>query len=197
VVGQPQPVTGGLPPSRAVTRRGWLGATLGVVVVALLLPLAIFLTSAWLLGWQLMSVLTGSMQPTYPVGSLLVIGQIDAADVEPGMAIVFSDPAEPGRLVAHRVVSVAAGDALAFVTQGDANASRDPNPVPARLVRGRVLWSVSLLGTAMDWLQWPRSFIALVLVPLALLGVSEVRTRMARGRPPEPSAAPPAGSSAG
>lgn len=165
-----------LVPSRTV-RRGWLGATLGVVVVAVLLPMAAFLTSAWLLGWQLMSVLTGSMQPTYPVGSLLVTGQIDAAEVEPGMAVVFEDPGQPGRIVAHRVVSVATGSSLAFVTQGDANASRDPKPVPARLVRGRVLWSVSQLGTVMDWLQWPRSFIVLVLFPLGLLGISEFRAR--------------------
>lgn len=169
---------------RTATRRGWLGATLGVLAVAFLMPLAIFLTSAWLLGWQLMSVLTGSMQPTYPVGSLLVIGQIDAADVEPGMAIVFQDPAETGRLVAHRVVGAAAGAGVAFVTQGDANPARDPNPVPARLVHGRVLWSVTHLGTAMEWLQWPRSFIALVLFPLALLGLGELRSRVRHRRQP-------------
>lgn len=163
---------------RAATGRGWLAATLGVVVLSVLLPLSIFLTSSWLAGWQLMSVLTGSMQPTYPVGSLLVIGQIDAADVQAGMAIVFQDPAEPARLVAHRVVGRADGPMLAFITQGDANPARDPDPVPARLVHGRVLWSVTLLGTAMEWLQWPLSFVALVLVPLALLALGEVRSRL-------------------
>ena len=179
--------------------RGWPGAILGVLVVVVLLPLATFLAASWLLGWQLMSVLTGSMQPTYPVGSLLVIGQIDAAGVEPGMAIVFEDPRQPGRLVAHRVVGVAPGSELAFVTQGDANASRDPSPVPARMVRGRVLWSVTLLGTAMEWLQWPRSFLVLVLLPLALLAVAEVRARRGAARrralsPPEllPEPAPAA-----
>ncbi|HEX3265677.1 MAG TPA: signal peptidase I [Candidatus Limnocylindrales bacterium] len=170
--------------SRSATRRGWLAAALGVVVVAVLLPLTIFLTSSWLAGWQLMSVLTGSMQPTYPVGSLLVIGQIDAAAVQPGMAIVFHDPAEPARLVAHRVIGIATESPLAFVTQGDANPARDPNPVPARLVRGHVLWSVSGLGTAMEWLQWPRSFLVLVLLPLGLLGSAELRPRIRqlRGR---------------
>ena len=67
---------------------------------------------------------------------------------------------------------------LAFITQGDANPARDPDPVPARLVHGRVLWSVTLLGTAMEWLQWPLSFVALVLVPLALLALGEVRSRL-------------------
>ncbi len=158
-----------------------MGAILGVVVVAVLGPLVIFLTSCWLLGWQLMSVLTGSMAPTYPVGSLLVIGQIDAADVEAGMAIVFDDPGHPGRLMAHRVVAATAGTTVAFTTQGDANPSRDPDPVTARHVRGRVLWSVSQLGTGMEWLQWPRSFLVLVVLPLALLTYLELRGR-AQGR---------------
>jgi signal peptidase len=162
--------------------RGWSSAALALLV-ALLLPLATFLVAVWLLGWQLQSVQTGSMSPTYPVGSLLVIGQIDAGAVRPGMAITFEDPAQPGRLVTHRVEQVAPGDALAFVTHGDANASADAVPVPARLVRGRVLWSVTALGTLMDWLQWPRSFVLLVAVPVALLASLELRDRRRRIQP--------------
>lgn len=166
--------------------RGWLGATLGVVVVAVLLPLTVFLVAVWLLGWQLQSVQSGSMSPTFAVGALLVIDQVDPADVEPGMAITFEDPAAEGRLVTHRVVSRAPGPELAFITKGDANATADALPVPARLVRGRVLWSVSQLGTLLDWLQWPRSFLLLVIVPGALLAGSEWRARRAaagRGTP--------------
>lgn len=168
-------------PAQATTvtrpRRGWLTAALGVATIAVLLPLCIFLVSAWLLGWQFHNVQSGSMSPTYPVGSLLVTAQIDAAEVEPGMAIVFEDPLEPGRLVTHRVVGAAPGDSLQFVTQGDANAVSDQAPVPARLVRGRVLWQVSRLGALLDWLQWPRSFIVLVIGPGLLLGVLEWRAR--------------------
>jgi signal peptidase len=160
--------------------RGWLGATLGVVSIALLLPLTVFLVAAWLLGWQLQSVQSGSMAPTYPVGSLLVIGQIDAGDVDSGMAIVFQDPREPGRLVTHRVVRITPGDTLQFVTQGDANTSADPAPVPARLVQGRVLWAVSNLGALLDWLQWPRSFVLLVVGPGLVLGFLEWRARRER-----------------
>lgn len=162
------------------TGRGWLTAILGVVTVALLLPLTAFLVAAWLMGWQLQSVQSGSMTPTYPVGALLVVGQIDAAAVEPGAAIVFEDPLAPGRFVAHRVVRVASGSALAFITQGDANSFPDADPVPARHVRGRVLWSVSHLGSALDWLQWPRSFIVLVVLPGAMLLVLEWRSRRRR-----------------
>ena len=163
--------------SRETSPRGWLAAALGVLVVAVLLPLATFLTATWLLGWQLQAVQSGSMAPTYPIGSLLVTGAVDPAHVEPGMAIVFEDPAIPGRLVTHRVVRLASGDDLAFITRGDANRTADLSPVSAQLVRGRVLWQVTHLGTLLDWLQWPRSFILLVLVPGLLLAAAEVRDR--------------------
>jgi len=117
------------------------------------------------------------MAPTYPVGSLLVVGPIDASQVEPGMAVTFEDPAVEGRIVTHRVVSRVTGDTLQFWTQGDANATQDPFPVPARLVRGRVLWHVDHLGSLMSYLRWPRSFLLLIVIPGLLLVVSEWRGR--------------------
>jgi signal peptidase len=159
-----------------VNWRGWRAAALAAVLAGLL-PLATFLVAAWLLGWQLQHVESGSMSPTYPVGSLLVTAQVDPTQVEIGMPIVFEDPREAGRLVTHRVVGVAPGAELAFLTRGDANATNDAAPVPARLVRGRVLWHVNVLGAVLDWLQWPRSFVLLVLVPAAILAVFEWRSR--------------------
>lgn len=159
--------------------RGWQGAALAAVL-ATLLPLTSFLVATWLLGWQLQSVQSGSMSPIYAVGSLLVVAQVDPSQVVPGMAIAFEDPAAAGKLVTHRVVSVAPGQQLAFITKGDANATPDPRPVPARLVRGRVLWSVSQLGSVLDWLQWPRAFAVLVIVPAGALLFLEWRDRRRR-----------------
>jgi len=157
-------------------------AALAVLSVAVLVPLAAFLVSAWLLGWQLQSVQSGSMAPTYPVGSLLVVTSLNANEVELGMPVVFEDPEIAGRLVTHRVIDRAPGAAIAFITQGDANASRDPFPVPARNVRGRVLWHINGLGTVMDYLQWPRSFVLLVVLPLALILAGEARSRLRRAK---------------
>ena len=147
---------------------------LAVLVIAVVLPFTTFVVASWLLGWQLQPVLTASMAPTYPVGSLLVVGSMDASEVQPGMAVTFDDPALPGRLVTHRVISQRPGDTLFFETQGDANASPDPFPVPARSIRGRVLWDVPLLGYAVDFLRWPRGFIILVVIPGVALAATEL-----------------------
>lgn len=161
----------------AINWRGWWHAAALALSIALLLPLATFLVAVWLLGWQLQHVESGSMSPTYPVGSLLVTGDLAPSEVEVGMPIVFEDPREPGRLVTHRVAAIAPGAELSFITRGDANVTDDPSPVSARLVRGRVLWHVTLLGTVLDWLQWPRSFLLLVVLPATLLVVAEWRGR--------------------
>ena len=159
-----------------VSLRGWSSAALATAI-ALLLPLATFLVAVWLLGWQLQHVESGSMSPTYPVGSVLVTADVTPSDVKVGMPIVFEDPREAGRLITHRVVGIAPGADLAFITRGDANATNDPTPIPARLVRGQVLWHVTVLGTVLDWLQWPRSFLFLVVLPAVLLTLSELWAR--------------------
>jgi signal peptidase len=120
------------------------------------------------------------MEPTYRVGSVLVVEPIDASEVRRGMPLVFEDPMAPGRLVIHRMVERAPGDTVAFWTQGDANAARDPVPVPARMVRGKVKWQVTGLGTLLTWLRWPRSGLLLVVVPAALLVATEWRDRRRR-----------------
>jgi signal peptidase len=162
-------------------RGSWLlTLPLAVVVVAVVLPFTAFAVGTWLAGYRLQPVLSGSMSPTYPVGSLLVVSPIDASAVEPGMAVTFDDPADPARIVTHRVISRVPGDTLAFVTRGDANATDDPFPVPARSIRGHVLWSVPGLGTVVDALAWPRGFILLVVVPGLILAAIELRGRLAR-----------------
>ena len=170
---------------------GWLTATLTAVGVAVLLPLAGFLTSAWLLGWQLQSVLSGSMQPTYPVGSLLVVGSVDPAAIDVGSPIVFRDPRQPERIVTHRVVSRAPGSTLSFLTKGDANTANDAFPVTADQIIGRPLWSVRHLGSVLEWLAWPRSLV-LIVVPALLLILDARRDRAGRateGRHGGPSSA--------
>jgi signal peptidase len=154
-----------------------------VLTLAVLLPVAVFLVGVWLQGWQLQAVQSGSMAPTFPVGSLLVVEPIDASQVATGMAIVFQDPADPERLVTHRVVGTVPGDQLQFWTQGDANPARDPFPVPARFVRGRVRSQIDGLGFAADWLRWPRSFLLLVVLPGLLLLATEWRARRRRPAP--------------
>jgi signal peptidase len=161
----------------AVAHIRWLWAPAAAVLLAVLLPLAVFLVAMLLSGHHLEAVQTGSMQPTYPVGSLLVVEPIDPSDVRVGMPLSFVSP-DTNAFVTHRVVAVLdQPDGLFFRTQGDANATADPSPVPARAVRGRVRWAVPRIGDAMVWFAWPRGFILLVVTPTLILVLAEARDR--------------------
>ena len=163
-------------------RRRHLVAPVAAVVVALLLPLAILLGTAWLFGWRFQPIETNSMAPGNPAGSLAVVQPVDVGAVEPGMIVVFVDPQDADRLIAHRVVKQLAGDPPAFQTKGDANAALDPFPVAAASIRGKVTWTVAGLGGVVTAVRGTPAVILLVVLPLALLVITEVLERRQRRR---------------
>jgi signal peptidase I len=122
----------------------WIPITVGIACIAVVLPVTILLVSAWLLGWQLQVVQSGSMAPPYSVGSLLVVQPIDASDVEVGMAIVFEDPQTEGLFITHRVVGRSIRDLSPILDTGGCEPHSGPvsgrckvHPRPRQMARGR------------------------------------------------------------
>lgn len=120
----------------------------GVLLVALLALLAALILVPRLLGWAPLTVLSGSMEPTIPTGSQIVISPV--ADVE-SLAVgdvitVMPYPDDP-TLVTHRIVERAETPAgPSFRTQGDANDVVDPWEVTETQVRGEVRYWVPAAG---------------------------------------------------
>ena len=113
-------------------------ATLSLAVLG---ALALMMLALTLAGWNAQVVLSGSMEPTYPRGSLLVSQPVDPGRVRPGTPLVFEDSRED-RQVTHRVVAVHDGpEGRYFETRGDANTDSDNHLVPAKAAVGRVRWS--------------------------------------------------------
>ena len=170
--------------SRSRTRGRWIWIPAAAVTVSLLLPAAALVVWTALTGHRLQAVRSGSMTPTYAVGSMLVVQTVDPSEVRVGMPLSFVR-ADDGKLETHRVIQVLRGrDGLSFRTRGDANLDADPDPVPASAVRGKVKWSVPHFGELMLWLVWPRGFLALVVAPLAMLLVAETVAWRARSSAP-------------
>lgn len=141
-----------------------------------------FLVSAVLLGSvavaviqrtgtaQLLTVVSGSMQPTLPLGSLVVVVPRDADAVRVGDVITFSPPGDNTRTVTHRVVDVqGTGSGMQVHTRGDANPVADPWTL--HFPTGRtwvVVADAPWVGRPWLWLAQP-THRQLVLVPAALL----------------------------
>ena len=161
----------------ALTRRSGAWLPLAALAISIMLPLAVLLGSAFLLGLRFQPLESGSMEPRYPTGALAVVEPIDAAEVQPGMAIVFTDPADPARLIAHRAIKRLPGDPPAWQTRGDANAEPDLLPVHASTVRGRIAWAIPVLGGVVTALRGAPALALLIGLPLTLLLMTELRDR--------------------
>ena len=93
-------------------------------------------------GYKPLVVLTGSMEPSYKVGSIIYYKKVAKEEIKPGDAITFR--LSSGSYVSHRVVSVN-GDS--FVTKGDANNTPDAQPVSYSNVVGKDLkFSIPFVG---------------------------------------------------
>ncbi|MDN4507595.1 signal peptidase I [Dietzia maris] len=112
---------------------------------------------------------TGSMSPTIPAGSVAVVKQISADEIEVGDVVTVDR--EEGQLpVTHRVVEIypqTPGEALIRM-KGDANPDVDPGMYRVTTVR-KVLWSVPELAKVIVWFGNPYVLGGISL--LAALGV--------------------------
>lgn len=180
---------------RTRRRERSLSGALTVIAVCVLVPLAVLITLTFLWGWRLEYVRTGSMEPTYPVGSLLIAQPIEPSEVEVGMPLTYVDPLGD-YLSTHRVQRVVRAESgeLSFVTKGDANPRRDARPVPPENVRARVRWHVPGLGQVLWSLRGPWGYALFLGLPALVIVGGELKDRYRRRRHPtvrEGAVAPP------
>lgn len=128
---------------------GWVKSIVSWLVLLLLLAiLALTIVVPRLTGSTPYTVLTGSMRPTYPPGTLIVVKPQDPGTLGVGDAITFQKESGDPEVVTHRITMTRQNSVgeRTFVTQGDANPSPDANPVVVEQVRGKVWYSVPYLG---------------------------------------------------
>jgi signal peptidase len=100
-------------------------AAAGLLAVAVLAFL-LLAVGPRLMGYQTVTMLTGSMAPLINPGDVVVTTPIHASDLRVGDIITYSIPVEDRRVVTHRVIEIIPGPAAAVRTKGDANAGADP-----------------------------------------------------------------------
>lgn len=175
-----------------------IGKTVARLLAAGFAAFALLLLLAVGLGprtgrYQTMTVLTGSMQPSMPVGSMVVTTPMPARDVRVGNVITYRIPVDDRRVVTHRVVEVVrGGDQPVVRTKGDAN--KNPDSWVAEL-KGGTVWKASVtvpkVGYALEWLRQPRSKQLLVLAIPLLVGALLLRDIWRRSPDPVPAAPVP------
>lgn len=158
-------------PPKGRPRRALTAAmlVLGVVVIVSVLLVAV---GPRLLPYRTYFVRSGSMEPTIPTGALVVLTKTDSSTVVPGDIITFKNPLDRTVLITHRIVDVETDlQGRAFITKGDANAQPDPWRVPAIGTSWKHSFDVPILGYVFGFLAAPEIRIALIVMPVLVLGV--------------------------
>jgi signal peptidase I len=120
-----------------------------------------------LAGYEPEVVYSGSMRPTFGVGSLLLVRSTPPTDVEVGDVITFRDPREASRLITHRVVErLERPQGPVYRTKGDANTARDPWTIALPGHAGRVAFDVPVAGYVL-WYAKTREARTVMIVVLA------------------------------
>lgn len=127
-------------------------------------------------GFMMFRVVTGSMEPTIPVGSLLVTREVDIHAVEVGDIICFRTQVSEiwGKIVTHRVVNISWSEAgyLLLETKGDANLVSDVFFVDYTNFVGKVLWHTgdgSVLADIFSLFTSRIGFLGCIVFPALLL----------------------------
>lgn len=112
---------------------------------------------------QLKTVLTGSMQPKYPQGSLLVISKIAPKEIVVGDVITF----ELGNdSVSHRVIEIVDIEPFQYRTKGDNNKIQDNKIITENELIGKVIWHIPIVGR---WLLIMKTKMGQLFIILALI----------------------------
>jgi signal peptidase len=149
------------------------------------------------LGYELLAIRSGSMEPHLPRGALAIVSTRPGGVVRAGEEIAFRLPR--GILVTHRVVEVVPReDGMFYRTQGDANSAPDPVLISQAAVVGTVTAGVPALGYLLGLLSMPLGIFAILAVAGSLIAAIWLLEDLGEGFADRvsPAAAPDAGSAA-
>ncbi|MBM7474662.1 signal peptidase I [Curtobacterium herbarum] len=158
----------------SVLRAVGFGLSTGLVLlVAALAVVLIVVPKAT--GSMPLTVLTQSMEPTLPPGTLVVVRPVATDQIEVGDVVTYQITSGQAAVVTHRVIAVSSSSdgGRTFTTKGDNNAVADSRPVLPAQIRGTVWYSLPALGTVDQFVNGSRSW----LIPSAavlLLGYAAV-----------------------
>ena len=138
-----------------------IGTGLLVIVLLLLIPI----TMPRVFGYEMYNVISGSMSPSIPTGSLVLVEPVVGEDIEEDDVIAFY---KNGSVVTHRVTYNNKIEDF-FRTKGDANESEDFETVDYKNLIGRVKFHIPRLGEFCS--NMTSTFGKMYLLALIILGL--------------------------
>lgn len=146
------------------------------VIVTLVVVFALLLVGVRLFGYHVYTVLSGSMEPEYHVGSLVYVDFFDNDD-EKQKSLKVGDPvtymAGEHTVVTHRITAIVTDpekpDVIRYATKGDNNAVGDQSLLHYENVIGKPVFSIPYLGYVADYVQNPPGLYVAIAVGVVII----------------------------
>lgn len=148
------------------------GIVTGILI--LLLTFTMFLVTNRFLGNSSFIVLSGSMEPTYKVGSLIFTKPVSFASLKEGDTITFESQGPSKKVVTHRIIEINQQKELVS-TQGDANKTPDAHQIPGEGIIGKVSFAIPYIGYGLAFFQSKIGNLLMLLIALFLLSGYVIR----------------------
>ena len=182
--------------NETVSKKYSIGSVLStvVLVISMILCLTVvvqIMTNGYVQigGFSLFRVVTGSMEPELPVGSLLLCKKTPISEIEEGDIVCFvsRSPEMMGKVITHRVITIYDDQAggILLETKGDANLSADGELVTANNLIGRVNHyekDGSFMPSLINLLTDKVGFFLIILFPTLLIAGFILRSCMTNMR---------------
>lgn len=139
---------------------------LSTLILIVFAAIAAVLILPVVFGCKSMAVVSGSMEPNIPVGSIVIVNEVDAEELEVDDVITYQ--ISGGTMVTHRIVAID-NENQCVTTKGDANDVEDGNPVAFSNIVGKKLFHVPLLGYLTIYIKTPLGIVGVCGVMIVLI----------------------------
>lgn len=143
--------------------------SVSTMIVALIVVFAFLLVGVRIFDVQIYSVLSGSMEPTYKVGSVIYVKDINTSELKEKDPITFQ--LTNNTVATHRIVDIQEdenGNKL-FQTKGDANDKVDEKLVKESEIIGKPIFTIPYLGYIAHFMQTKQGMITTIGIAIALI----------------------------
>ena len=130
-------------------------------------------------GYRMFTVVTGSMEPRYLIGDVLISKDLAASEIEVGDDVTYLGKRNSyaGKVVTHEVVSIEKdnNNKTIFHTKGLNNVIEDPIVYEEQLY-GKVIYKSKILSFIYKLVGTPTGILIFVVLPLVYIIGSEMLT---------------------
>lgn len=150
-----------------------LGVTLRLVLILAFIITAFTVVTSntdLLLGIRSYTVLSGSMEPTIPTGSIIYTMK----NLGYNLGDVITYKVSEDKLVTHRIVRIKNNGEVVYLTKGDANTAPDAEYVTAEKIVGKTYFSLPVIGRVSGMLKTPAGLFTVVFLPAIVIILFEL-----------------------